>query len=510
MGESGELLDLSFLTGEEQQVIVQVLERDTALKERETQRVSKLRQNLSDQRTFKRLSGEWFSDVSSTRPWGPTGGVDIVRASIKRKKKGKDVDQNEIEDLEDKESEQQETCEPVKILSTESLPDQLPSDIQDLSSSNEDLEDIPDGKLIIEDNILPMVNGREKSVDTNGEDSADSNDYQNLNHSTSLPNLKNNSISGSMMSLYSPGEIRSVEVQGSVQFSLQYEPQMKELKIFIIQCRELTPAQNKTSNPYMKCYLLPDKTIQGKRKTKVKRKTLEPLFNETLKYKLERSEIKSRVLNLSVWHRGLLGRNLFLGEVEVDLASWDWSKTQASWFNLQPRTPLSPDLLLTRGRLSLAIKYITQGSDGLGLPPTGELHIWIKEAQQLVPLKAGDVSAFIKCCVLPDANPSNMQRTRVVPHSLQPLFNHTMVYDGLNREDLKEACVECTVWDQRKIGSRLLGGVRLSTGKGSSYDTSVKWMDSTEQEKAFWDSVINRSGEWFEIVLPLRQNLTPR
>lgn len=34
---------------------------------------------------------------------------------------------------------------------------------------------------------------------------------------------------------------------------------------------------------YVKCYLLPDKTRQSKRKTSVKRNTVDPIYNETLK-----------------------------------------------------------------------------------------------------------------------------------------------------------------------------------------------------------------------------------
>ncbi|MEE6511605.1 hypothetical protein FKM82_018245 [Ascaphus truei] len=276
-----------------------------------------------------------------------------------------------------------------------------------------------------------------------------------------------------MMSLFSTGEVKSLEVQGWIQFSLQYDSPRKELRVLVIQCRDLTAAHNQRSNPYVKCYLLPDKSSQGKRKTGVKKKTLDPLFNDTLKYKLEQSELQCRVLNLSVWHRGLLGRNLFLGEVELDLESWDWNQIQPAWYNLQPRTPLSPDILCRRGRLSLAIMFTSPGEGGSSLPPLGELHIWVKEAQHLVPLKAGTVSSFVKCCVLPDDSPSSHQRTRVMSRSLQPMYNHTMVYDGFREGDLAEACAEFTVWDQGTLSSRLLGGVRLSTGQGASPDSSL-------------------------------------
>lgn len=42
-------------------------------------------------------------------------------------------------------------------------------------------------------------------------------------------------------------------------------------------------------------------------------------------------------LNLSVWHNDPLGRNSFLGEIEIDLASWDWSNRKLNWYPLKPR-----------------------------------------------------------------------------------------------------------------------------------------------------------------------------
>lgn len=65
--------------------------------------------------------------------------------------------------------------------------------------------------------------------------------------------------------------------------------------------------------------------------------------------------------------------------------------------------------------------------------------------------------------VLPDESGVSGQQTRVVRGSVSPVFNHTMVYDGLQYVDLTQACAEITVWNS----SSCLGGVRLSTGSGT-------------------------------------------
>lgn len=68
--------------------------------------------------------------------------------------------------------------------------------------------------------------------------------------------------------------------------------------------------------------------------------------------------------------------------------------------------------------------------------------------------------------VLPDDSRASRQRTRVVRRSLNPMFNHTMVYDGFEPADLRQACAELSLWDHGTLASRQLGGTRLSLGTG--------------------------------------------
>ncbi|NXE29085.1 SYTL1 protein, partial [Ardeotis kori] len=313
-------------------------------------------------------------------------------------------------------------------------------------------------------------------------------------------------LSGSLMSLYSEGELGSVAVRGCVQFALRYDPAKKELQVHVLRCRELAEAKKQRSDPYIKTYLLPDKSNRSKRKTTVRKRSLDPVFNETLKYKLEQRDLQGRTLNLSVWHHDSLGRNLFLGEVEIALGAWDWANTRPEWFSLQPRMPIASDGLTSRGNLNLALKFIPAGSEGGGLPPTGELHVWVKDAQSLIPLHRGTVDAFVQCYVLPDDSKASRQKTRVVKRSLNPLFNHTMVYDGFQAKDLAEACAEFTLWHHEAFAKRQLGGIRLSLGTGSSYGLPVGWMDSTDEERGVWERLLRQPGQWVEALLPLRTN----
>lgn len=66
--------------------------------------------------------------------------------------------------------------------------------------------------------------------------------------------------------------------------------------------------------------------------------------------------------------------------------------------------------------------------------------------------------------ILPDESGVSGQQTWVVRGSVSPVFNHTMVYDGLQFIDLTQACAEITVWNS----STCLGGVHLSSGSGTA------------------------------------------
>jgi synaptotagmin-like protein len=77
------------------------------------------------------------------------------------------------------------------------------------------------------------------------------------------------------------------------------------------------------------------------------------IFFSSLQYKIERQFLKTQKLNLSVWHRDTFKRNSFLGEVELDLETWDWDSKQnkqLKWYPLKRK--VGSDSLLCVGERS--------------------------------------------------------------------------------------------------------------------------------------------------------------
>ncbi|TRY89521.1 hypothetical protein DNTS_004444, partial [Danionella cerebrum] len=88
------LLDLCHLSEVEQTMILNVLLRDAELRQNDEGRIQKLRQTVSDPVRLRSLSGAWFQEERAKRY--VKGGVDVVHASLRRKRSEKDRPLKEI------------------------------------------------------------------------------------------------------------------------------------------------------------------------------------------------------------------------------------------------------------------------------------------------------------------------------------------------------------------------------------------------------------------------------
>ena len=71
-------------------------------------------------------------------------------------------------------------------------------------------------------------------------------------------------------------------ITGEVLFGVEYAK--GELLIHVNRARDIAAADKSgTSDAYVKTYLLPDKKKETKKKTRIIKKTLNPVYNETLK-----------------------------------------------------------------------------------------------------------------------------------------------------------------------------------------------------------------------------------
>ncbi|XP_019739554.1 synaptotagmin-like protein 4 isoform X11 [Hippocampus comes] len=333
------------------------------------------------------------------------------------------------------------------------------------------------------------------------------------------------SMSVSMTSIYSDsGDSYSVDVRGEVVFSMFYDEPTQSLQVLIKECRKLACGDSlrQFSNPYVKCYLLPDKSRQSKRKTTIKRHTCDPVYEETFKYNIRRNQLLTRSMLISVWHHGHLGSNPFLGEVEIALDCYDLDCPQEECMALMTKAPCCiPASAFTqfKGELMISLKYVTpkgprlQKFKGKKVVEVegGELHILIKEAKNLMAMKGGGGTSdsFVKGYLFPSKSKTTKRKTPVVKKSLNPHYGHTFVYKELTLEQLRTMCLELTVWDREPmLSNEFLGGVRLSSGEGTvKIGNQEVEMDSVGEEVSLWKKMMQYPDSWAEGTLPLRTTM---
>ncbi|KAM9385907.1 regulating synaptic membrane exocytosis protein 2-like [Pholidichthys leucotaenia] len=123
-----------------------------------------------------------------------------------------------------------------------------------------------------------------------------------------------------------------------IQVKLWYDKVGHQLIVTILGAKEL-PAQDdgRPRNPYVKIYLLPDRSDKSKRRTKTVKKSVEPRWNQTFMYSpVHCREFRERMLELTVWDQARVREeeSQFLGEVLIEMES-ALLDDQPHWYKLQ-------------------------------------------------------------------------------------------------------------------------------------------------------------------------------
>ncbi|XP_004376995.1 synaptotagmin-like protein 5 isoform X1 [Trichechus manatus latirostris] len=417
-----------------------------------------------------------------------------------------------------------EDVEDTVSLRSKSVPGALDKDLNSLEDTEEGIDDLVSSRFSA--NTHSLASG----LSTHSQAASDRK-WTYLH----VPDADSDTTSlNSMMSVYSEtGDYGNVKVSGEILLHISYCYKTGGLYIFVKNCRNLAIGDEKKqrTDAYVKSYLLPDKSRNNKRKTKIRTGT-NPEFNETLKYTISHTQLETRTLQLSVWHYDRFGRNSFLGEVEIPFDSWNFENPSDEWFTLQPKVEFAPDIgLQYKGELTVVLRYIPPAENLISLGQVqgkktfkkgkkkessvisgGVLEVFIKEAKNLTAVKSGGTSdSFVKGYLLPDDSKATKHKTLVIKKSVNPQWNHTFMFSGLHPQDIKNVCLELTVWDKEAFSSNIfLGGVRLNSGSGVSHGKNVDWMDSQGEEQHLWHKMANNPGTPVEGVLMLRSSMGKR
>uniref|UniRef100_A0A8C5NCA9 Extended synaptotagmin-1-like n=1 Tax=Gouania willdenowi TaxID=441366 RepID=A0A8C5NCA9_GOUWI len=119
---------------------------------------------------------------------------------------------------------------------------------------------------------------------------------------------------------------------GQVKLSLSYAAQERKLIVTILSCRGLLPQGKDAVDSYVSLMLLPDKAKATKRKTAVRRKDLNPEYNERFEYDLPLEEVRFRRLSVTVKNNSASFRSKdVIGQVQIELAQMDLRSGVTEW-----------------------------------------------------------------------------------------------------------------------------------------------------------------------------------
>ncbi|XP_073808382.1 regulating synaptic membrane exocytosis protein 1 isoform X27 [Danio rerio] len=113
-----------------------------------------------------------------------------------------------------------------------------------------------------------------------------------------------------------------------------------QLEVEVIRARGLIqkPGSKSLPAPYVKVYLLHNGAYVAKKKTKIARKTLDPLYQQTLQFE---ESPQGKVLQVIVWgDYGRMDHKSFMGVAQILLEELDLSSNVIGWYKLFPPSSL--------------------------------------------------------------------------------------------------------------------------------------------------------------------------
>ncbi|XP_072401406.1 synaptotagmin 1-like isoform X2 [Diabrotica undecimpunctata] len=259
------------------------------------------------------------------------------------------------------------------------------------------------------------------------------------------------------------GEKPEVQKLGKLQYKLDYDFNQNSFAVTVIQAEEL-PALDMggTSDPYVKVYLLPDK--KKKFETKVHRKTLNPVFNETFVFKnLPYSDAMNKTLVFAIFDFDRFSKHDQIGEVKVPLCTVDLAQTIEEWRELQSVEGEGGQL----GDICFSLRYV---------PTAGKLTVVILEAKNLKKMDVGGLSdPYVKIALMQNGKRLKKKKTSIKKCTLNPYYNESFTFE-VPFEQIQKVNLQVTVVDYDRIGtSEPIGKVVL--GYNASGTELRHWSD---------------------------------
>ncbi|XP_049938971.1 synaptotagmin-10-like [Schistocerca serialis cubense] len=349
---------------------------------------------------------------------------------------------------------------------------------------SEYVQDPKDPKKVLRQTTLPSVPTRHQTF------------QRQLSHRLDLPNIQFSVCSlgprpdtgiglikpelykKEMMARQSSTDSSSTEMEycGKLHFALRYDQDIEGLIVKVLEARDL-PVKDMmgSSDPYVKVYLLPDR--KKKFQTKVHRKNLNPIFNETFIFSVPYDDLRHRYLQFSVYDFDRFSRHDLIGQVVLKglLDSVDLLQEMEYTMNIL----CAPQDKVDLGELMLSLCY---------LPTAGRLTVTIIKGRNLKAMDiTGSSDPYVKVYLLCEGKRIKKKKTTVKKATLCPVYNEALVFD-VPAENIEDVSLIVNVIDYDRIGPNELMGC---TAIGASFigvgrDHWLEMLDNPRKPVAQW------------------------
>ncbi|XP_034272761.1 synaptotagmin-8 isoform X2 [Pantherophis guttatus] len=228
------------------------------------------------------------------------------------------------------------------------------------------------------------------------------------------------------------------EKRGRLQYSLEYDFRGQELKVRVKQAADLKAMDSGgTSDPYVIAFLTSD--IRKKYETKVHRKTLNPVFNESFIFQVSQAELTEAILVMQVYDFNRFSKHDIIGEVSLPLVDVDLQHVMEQWLDLSPAGKIEQEHL---GEICFSLRYV---------PSTSKLTVVILEAKKLKVMDADGLSdPYVKVQLILNKKKWKKKKTTVKKNTLSPYFNEAFVFE-VPFNLIQNVDLVISVWDRDKV-----------------------------------------------------------
>ncbi|KAL4230229.1 hypothetical protein ACF0H5_010615 [Mactra antiquata] len=254
---------------------------------------------------------------------------------------------------------------------------------------------------------------------------------------------------------------------GSINFSIEFNSETSLLTVYLVEAENLVRRESgETMDPYCKLCILPDRRNQFK--SKIHRKTRNPVFDEEFIFELDSDSIQTMALELLIFdHEPFLNHNC-IGQVKLSFDNIDFTHRQTFWKPIKKHEQKINSL--TKGELIFSLGYLSSAE---------RLTVVVMKAKNLHHTdesKLG-IDPYVKVTLTTEKKVKK-KKTSTKHNVNSPAWNEALSFN-LSRDLLQSVTLEFQVCHENKMGNdEVLGNIVVAR-------------DSTGDRRIHWDEMVN-------------------